>query len=359
MKIRKVINHGNIRYRVTANLDGDRTQRFFPSKREAKAWMAQVNRLDPLLAFWESLPNDDRRQLSLIHQTGNRLGIDMNTILKSLGTLKLKIHPRDLREAVDQYLTLRASQNLRKSSYSQIRCNLKQMVSRFHTSRCDEITTTMMEDWFQVKEWKRSTIDGVIAKVGPFLNWCIRESYCIYNPLKFIILPKKDDSEPVIFTVEEVERLMIVAHQKEPLLIPYLALGIFAGVRPEEIQRLCWEDVGEDEIEIRSIKAKTRRRRLIEIAPNLRQWLCLGGPIAPKNKRRKLDRLRKETGVIWAHDIMRHTFASYHLAKHGSADKTSVQLGHSDTQMLITHYRKLVSKDNAERFWSISPLPSS
>jgi len=132
----------------------------------------------------------------------------MNTILKSLGTLKLKIHPRDLREAVDQYLTLRASQNLRKSSYSQIRCNLKQMVSRFHPSRCDEITTTMMEDWFQVKEWKRSTIDRVIAKVGPFLNWCIRESYCIYNPLKYIILPKKDDSKPVIFTVEATGDLL-------------------------------------------------------------------------------------------------------------------------------------------------------
>ena len=53
--------------------------------------MAQVNRLDPLVAFWESLSYDDKRKISLIHQTGNRLGIDMNTILKSLGTLKLKI----------------------------------------------------------------------------------------------------------------------------------------------------------------------------------------------------------------------------------------------------------------------------
>ena len=315
--------------------------------------MAQVNRLDPLLAFWESLPNDDRRQLSLIHQAGNRLGIDMNTILKSLGTLKLEIHPRDLREAVDQYLTLRASQNLRKSSYSQIRCNLKQMVSRFHPSRCDEITTTLLEDWFRVKGWKRSTIDGVIAKVGPFLNWCIRESYCIYNPLKYIILPKKDDSEPVIFTVEEVERLMIVAFQEEPSLIPYLALGIFAGVRPEEIKRLTWDDIGEDEIDIQSHKAKTRSRRLITMSPNLRSWLSLGGSLPPVNSRRKLDKIKSITQVSWGHDIMRHTYASYHLAMHGSADKTSVQLGHRDTEMLIRHYRKLVTKDKAKSFWTI------
>jgi integrase len=281
----------------------------------------------------------------------------MNTILKTLGTLKFEMPSRDLKDAVGDYLTLRVSQNLRKSSSSQISTNLKLMVSKFSPIKCDKITTTMLESWFSERQWKRSTIDGVIAKIGPFFTWCIREGWCSKNPVRGILRPKADDSEPVIFTVEEVERLMIVAHQIEPSMIPYLALGIFAGVRPEEIQRLSWEDIGEDEIEIRSIKAKTRRRRLIEIAPNLRQWLCLGGPIAPKNKRRKLDRLRKETGVTWAHDIMRHTFASYHLAKHGSGDKTSVQLGHSDTQMLITHYRKLVSKDNAERFWSISPLP--
>ena len=170
MKIRKVINHGNIRYRVTANLDGARTQRFFPSRREAKAWMAQVNRLNPLVAFWESLSYDDKRKISLIHQTGNRLGIDMNTILKSLGTLKLKIEPKSLKEAVDQYLALRACQNLRSSSLSQIRYNLKNMVSRFHPSKCDEITTTMLEDWFRAKKWKRSTINGVLAKIGPFFN---------------------------------------------------------------------------------------------------------------------------------------------------------------------------------------------
>ena len=188
--------------------------------------MAQVNRLDPLVAFWESLSYDDKRKISLIHQTGNRLGIDMNTILKSLGTLKLKIEPKSLKEAVDQYLGLRACQNLRSSSLSQIRYNLKNMVSRFHPSKCDEITTTMLEDWFREKEWKRSTIDGVLAKIGPFFNWCIRESYCVNNPLKYIILPKEDDLEPVIFTVEEVERLMIVTLNEEPSMIPYLALGI-------------------------------------------------------------------------------------------------------------------------------------
>ena len=167
---------------------------------QAKAWMAQVNRLDPLLAFWESLPDDDRRQLSLIHQTGNRLGIDLNTILQSLGNLaRTKPKSRGLKDAVDHYLNLRASQNLRKSSYAQICLNLNQMVSRFSPIRCDQISSSMIENWFLGNKWQRSTIDGVIAKIGPFFSWCVREGYCQINPCGAVKRPRRDDSPPSIF----------------------------------------------------------------------------------------------------------------------------------------------------------------
>ena len=46
----------------------------------------------------------------MIHQTGNRLGIDINTILQSLGSLgSTKPKSRDLKNAVNDYLNLRAS----------------------------------------------------------------------------------------------------------------------------------------------------------------------------------------------------------------------------------------------------------
>jgi integrase len=54
------------------------------------------------------------------------------------------------------------------------------------------------------------------------------------------------------------------------------------------------------------------------------------------------------------HDL-RHTFASYHLAYHGSPDKTAHELGHRDTQMLYRHYRQLVTREAAEAFWAIWP----
>ena len=126
--------------------------------------------------------------------------------------------------------------------------------------------------------------------------------------------------------------------------------------------KLNWRDIGQTDIEIGATKAKTRKRRLVTLSPNLSDWLALGGALPPQNKRKRIEYVRKACGVTWGHDIMRHSFASYHLAFHCSPDKTSHELGHRDTSMLYRHYRELVSKSEAEIFWQIKPdntvLPS-
>jgi integrase len=63
----------------------------------------------------------------------------------------------------------------------------------------------------------------------------------------------------------------------------------------------------------------------------------------------------KKTGLEWKPDIMRHSYASYHLAFHQSADKTALEMGHRDTPMLFRHYRELVTKEEAQAYWKIEP----
>ena len=74
------------------------------------------------------------------------------------------------------------------------------------------------------------------------------------------------------------------------------------------------------------------------------------------NQKEWITAVRRKAGIIdWPQDALRRSFASYHLAMHGSADKTATQLGHRSTDMLFEHYRELVTKDEAERFWNIFP----
>ena len=76
-------------------------------------------------------------------------------------------------------------------------------------------------------------------------------------------------------------------------MIPYLAIGLFAGIRPLEIQRLTRADISDRYIEIKAAKAKTRKRRLVSLSDNLKAWLALGGDLPLMNKRKRLARLLK------------------------------------------------------------------
>ncbi len=89
-------------------------------------------------------------------------------------------------------------------------------------------------------------------------------------------------------------------------------------------------------------------------------WLAVGsregsGPW-PKNYRKRQARLLVAAGVSWGHDILRHSFASYHLAAHRNAALTAHELGHANSQMLFAHYRELVTREAGLAWWEIRPV---
>ncbi len=53
---------------------------------------------------------------------------------------------------------------------------------------------------------------------------------------------------------------------------------------------------------------------------------------------------------------MRHSFGTYHYALNGNSISTSRELGHkADDTVLFDHYRALTTKNEAEKFFSITP----
>jgi integrase len=56
---------------------------------------------------------------------------------------------------------------------------------------------------------------------------------------------------------------------------------------------------------------------------------------------------------------LRHSFASYHLAHFQDAAATALQMGHTTTTMLFEHYREIVTREQAAKFWSIRPHDTS
>ena len=139
-----------------------------------------------------------------------------------------------------------------------------------------------------------------------------------------------------------------------------LAIGAFAGLRDAEIKRLDWSevDLARGLIEVKAAKAKTARRRIIPIQPNLAAWLqpysARKGPVVPKGIRSKMKRVREAAGLNrWPNNGIRHSFASYRLAAINDAPRVAAELGHTTPQMLYNTYREVVRPEEAERYWQI------
>lgn len=184
------------------------------------------------------------------------------------------------------------------------------------------------------------------------------------NPVLRTAKPKLIDSPPEIFSVEELRALLKAAQDTEPAVVPMLAIGAFAGLRDAEIKRLDWSEIkvnrAQPHIEVKAAKAKSARRRLIPIQPNLAEWLRpysnMAGTVIPEGARSKLQRVRQAAGLsTWPTNGLRHSFASYRLAAIHDAPRVASELGHTSPQMLYSTYRELVLPEEAERYRKIAP----
>jgi integrase len=192
-------------------------------------------------------------------------------------------------------------------------------------------------------------------------NFGIKRDYLPENPIVKLDFERVPNGEVQILSHQEVRRLLSAAAEARDL-VPYHAIGLLAGVRPYELLRLDWSDIdlAEGHILIRAEVAKNRRRRIIDISPNLSAWLKphkATGPVTSlTNLRTRLRAIRASAGLgSWKQDIMRHSFASYWLAQHGDINKLTLMMGHTTTTMLWKHYHKAAKRTEAEKYWKIAP----
>ena len=154
-------------------------------------------------------------------------------------------------------------------------------------------------------------------------------------------------------------------------LLPSLVLRLFCGLRTAEVCRLDWSEVrwadSKPFVHIPAGKAKKRRIRLVDIPENALAWLRLSIPqafglVVPGNGKvkgycKRFARLVAKADLSdWGNNDTRHSFGSYHYALHGDAVRTSAQMGHKQgDDTLFSHYRTLVTKEDAERFFGLKP----
>lgn len=239
----------------------------------------------------------------------------------------------------------------------------------FGSARVSEIDETAVQTFLDSLPVSQRTRLNIRTKLGQFLNYSRRRKWIDANPAELISV-RVPTSEVVILSPVEAERLLRAAEQSPAasVLVPYVAFGLFAGLRPGEAEQLRWEMVHFDtgEIEVRSDTSKRRETRYVAFEESLERWVAdyrtEKGPIAGVGFRRSWDNvriaagyaLRGTSGIPWPDDVLRHSYGSYWLAKHGDRSRLAELMGNS-VQVIKKHYRRAIPRAEAEAFWKLSP----
>jgi integrase len=190
------------------------------------------------------------------------------------------------------------------------------------------------------------------------------------NPVDPAIKKKKVKAgPPPIVTPTELTRLLNVADEMDGELVPYLALQAFAGMRTEETDKIEWQAIRLPQglIDVSAHVAKGDHPRWTKIEPCLYAWLSkhrkTKGRVRVTNHRKRLEAVRRAAGFdSWQgthNNALRHSYASYHLAKFSDAGRTREEMGHLDESSFRRDYVNRVLPADGEAFWEIAPVDAN
>lgn len=198
----------------------------------------------------------------------------------------------------------------------------------------------------------------VILALSSLCSWCVRHELLWRNPCDLVERAKVPEPPLGILTVEQADSILHGAAEREPRLVPYLALGLFTGIRPAELCRLDAAHIGSQYVILDANLTKTSRARTVAIRPNLRAWLDAFPPVSRVVTRTDLNHLpplRRDLGLPWPHDCMRHSYATYAYELTHDAALVASEMGHRGTDVFFRHYRALANPGDGARFFAIVP----
>ncbi|MCH5284892.1 MAG: tyrosine-type recombinase/integrase, partial [Akkermansiaceae bacterium] len=190
----------------------------------------------------------------------------------------------------------------------------------------------------------------------------VKRGWCAENPVRKVEPEKVVEKRIEPLTKKEIERVVSAAESYDDgSCLAATAIMLYAGVRPNETARLRWKDVHLDDacqagdlsegkerrmgvIYISPQHSKTGGARCVTIHPPLAKILreiqkAPDAPICPPNWPKHWAALHRKAGfTTWQPDVLRHTFATHHLAIFRNYTELQLEMGHRSADLLRTRY---------------------
>lgn len=270
-----------------------------------------------------------------------------------------------VRALADEYLAFQKSYNRSEVHQRDLRGRFNRFCLIFGDRLVHEITSIEIRKWLFGLNVAPKTFNNYRNRIGFLFGYGISQGYLEKdkNPVDDRIKKMSEDDGPVeIFAVDDVSRILESAG---PELLPLFAIGAFAGVRTSELLQLEWNDVHfhTGHLDIRAEVAKSGRSRFFKLEPNLVKWLTPYEQETGRIWKGTEDMFRNarkamcaKAGITWVQNGLRHSFASYHIAKNQNQNQLADLLGHLDSRLIFSNYRAVVKiPGEADRYFALLP----
>lgn len=273
--------------------------------------------------------------------------------------------------------------NLRPRSIQGYRATKTRLIDALGTLTMSAISSDELRDALMPSDMPATAAKGHYRNGKAFWRWASKRGWCEASVFDEIEAKKtRNDAEIEILTPNESKLLLLTAQRHFPDAVASYALGLFAGIRAEEINRLEAKHVTAEGIELPAEVTKKGRRRHITPNATLAAWLtahpfkpcadwkrvdaacrCLAGwRVRPTQRLVKLtakELAEFDSRPAWPQNALRHSHASYSVAIGASLESLLFEFGHAGgPAMLREHYVGRATKKAGLEFFQISPAPS-
>lgn len=245
------------------------------------------------------------------------------------------------------------------------------------------IAPAHLNDFLDSLPFTKTTRTAYRTQLSGVLKFCRTKGWMRHNPIDQVPVPGRERGVVEILTPSEIEDLLDAGSQDKDarILLPVIALGAFAGLRPEEARQIRWENIDlsseTPHATVLPETSKTRDKRFPTLNATCLSWLrgCrqTQGVISGDSKqhfRKAWERVRMKAGwhvteasqkqakqdgqpvKPWPEDCLRHSFASYWIPIHNDRPKLAEEMGNS-VAVIREYYRKPIKPGVAERYWSV------
>jgi site-specific recombinase XerC len=272
--------------------DGKRERRFFATKDEAIAEQT-AKEVEAENFGLRALQIDDRLRLEALDAKEKLApyGVSLTAVvaefIRRRGSATVTVD-----QVAEKFLASRSKLERSEKHLDSLRRLFNRFGKSFPIERLADLTSDQIESWLHNLGLGPVTVNTYRSLLNSLFEFGVRKNLCPENPVKAVERMTVKAEEVGILTSAQLWNLLEISRDDVRATI---ALGAFAGIRPEEIARLTWAEVSLEKghVTITAAKSKTAQHRYVKILPCLEAWLrpLIGsGSIQGDNFRRRYER---------------------------------------------------------------------